>query len=63
MIFEFGYFVGRLGREKVCCLYKENVTLPTDTSGLVYKKIADSIDEVAYYLLKELRIAGFEPRL
>ncbi len=29
VIFEFGYFVAKLGRSRVCCLYKEGTTLPT----------------------------------
>lgn len=39
VIFEFGYFVGKLGRDRVCCLYKEGVVLPSDLDGLVYKKL------------------------
>jgi predicted nucleotide-binding protein len=29
VIFEFGYFVGKLGRSRVCCLYKGDVSLPS----------------------------------
>lgn len=36
VIFELGYFVGKLGREKVCALYKENVEIPTDYKGVTY---------------------------
>lgn len=38
VIFEFGYFIGKLGRPKVCCLHKGNVVVPSDLAGLVYKK-------------------------
>lgn len=36
VIFELGYFVGKLGRAKVCALYKGNIELPTDFAGVVY---------------------------
>lgn len=63
VIFEFGYFVGKLGRAKVCCIYKEGVTLPTDISGLLYKKVKDSIDEIGYGIIKELKNAGLSIRV
>lgn len=36
VIFELGYFVGLLGREYVCALYKEGVELPSDIHGVLY---------------------------
>jgi predicted nucleotide-binding protein len=60
VIWEFGFFVGRLGRNKVCCLYKEGVTLPTDIHGMLYKKITDRVEEVAFAILKDLRAAGYD---
>ena len=60
VIFEFGYFVGKLGRSKVCCLYKGNVTVPSDLAGLVYKKIDGSIDSQAYSIIRELKAAGYK---
>lgn len=59
VIFEFGFFVGSLGREKVCCLYKGDVTLPSDLNGLVYKKVTDSVESQGFSLIKELRAAGY----
>src|SRR5690606_12268485 len=32
VIWEFGYFVGRLGRKRTCCLYNGDVVLPSDLS-------------------------------
>lgn len=58
VIFEFGYFVGKLGRSRVVCLYKEGVTLPSDVNGFLYKKVSNSIEDVGYPLLKELKKAG-----
>jgi predicted nucleotide-binding protein len=60
VIFEWGYFVGKFGRERVCCIYKEGTVLPTDVSGVVYKPFRRSIDEVKYGLLEELKASGLK---
>lgn len=60
VIFEFGYFLGKLGRKRVCCIYKEGVVLPTDASGIIYKKVSEKIEEVAFSILKDLRTCGFK---
>ena len=59
VIFEFGYFVGRLGRSRVCCLFKGDVTMPSDLDGLVYKKIIDTVEDKGFSIIKELRAAGY----
>lgn len=59
VIFEFGYFVGKLGRNRVCCLYKGDVMLPSDVSGLIYKKYQSSIEEAGYSIIKDLKAAGY----
>lgn len=59
VIFEFGYFVGKLGRARVCCLYTGDVSLPSDVSGMIYKKFGGSIDEVAYSIIKDLKASGY----
>lgn len=60
VIFEFGYFAGRLGRSKVCCVYKKGVRLPSDLGGLIYKEVASSIEEIGYAIIRELRAAGMK---
>ncbi len=60
VIFEFGYFVGKLGRSRVCCLHKGDVVVPSDLDGLVYKKVNDSIDSQAYSIIRELKAAGYQ---
>ncbi len=60
VIFEFGFFVGRLGRNRVCCLYTGGVTLPSDVSGLVYKKFSNKVEEVGLSVVRELRAAGYQ---
>lgn len=60
VIFEFGYFAAKLGRRNVCCVYKEGVTLPNDISGLLYKKVNDTIDSIGYEIIKELKALGLK---
>lgn len=60
VIFEFGYFVGKLGRGRTCCLYKAPVIIPSDLSGFLYKRFENSIEEVAYAIGKELKAAGYQ---
>jgi predicted nucleotide-binding protein len=45
VIFEFGYFVGKLGRSRVCCLHTGTVSLPSDVSGVIYKRYERRIDD------------------
>jgi predicted nucleotide-binding protein len=60
VIFEFGYFVGKLGRSRVCCLSTGDVSLPSDVSGVIYKRFTNSIEEVAYSIMKDLKASGYE---
>lgn len=59
VILELGFFVGKLGRNRVCCLLQKGVTTPSDISGLVYKPFHEHIEEVKYTLIKELNKAGY----
>lgn len=36
VVLELGYFVGRLGRHKVCALHKGDLELPSDYHGVLY---------------------------
>ncbi|WP_200912638.1 TIR domain-containing protein [Methylobacterium sp. Leaf99] len=59
VIFEFGFFVGRLGRGRTCCLYRGDVAIPSDLSGLIYKRFERSVEETAWSVSKELKAAGY----
>lgn len=59
VIFEFGYFMGKLGRQRVCALIKENVETPSDYDGVLYIPIDDS-GAWKMALVRELKTAGFE---
>ena len=57
VIFEFGYFIGRLGRNRVCALTKESVEIPSDYDGVVYIPLDDA-GGWKMNLVKELKNAG-----
>ena len=59
VIFELGFFIGRIGRERVCALTKGEVEIPSDYSGVVYIPLDDSGGWKSP-LLKELKTAGFD---
>ena len=58
VIFEMGYFIGKLGRERVFLLLEEGVEKPGDLDGIVYTPI-DSHDGWKLKLVKELKAAGY----
>ncbi|MBI2142157.1 nucleotide-binding protein [Candidatus Woesearchaeota archaeon] len=63
VIFEFGYFMGCLGRGNVCCIRKQNVSIPSDLDGLIYKKISVSLNEIRDELIGELSAAGLSLKI
>jgi len=60
VVLEFGYFMGLLGRDRVCCLYKGDIELPSDMHGIVYVPFKESINECRDKIIKELKAAGYE---
>ncbi len=60
VIFEFGYFVGKLGRSRVCCLCKGGVSLPSDVNGVIYKRFTNNIDEIGLSIIDELKASGYQ---
>lgn len=58
VIFEFGFFIGKLDRRNVCCLYKEGVAIPSDLNGFIYKEVKKTIEEHGIFLMKQLKSAG-----
>lgn len=59
VVFELGYFVGKLGRKHVALLYVDGTETPSDLSGVVYIPL-DSNEAWAYLLVKELKAAGYK---
>lgn len=58
VVFEMGYFMALLGRERVMLLLQEGVEEPSDLKGIVYTKL-DRDDAWKYRLVKELRERGY----
>ncbi len=59
VVFEFGFFMGKLKRSKVCALYQEGVEKPSDIDGLVYIPL-DKSGAWKMKLAKELESAGLD---
>jgi len=57
VIFELGFFIGKLGRKRVCAIYEDGVELPSDYHGLLYIKY-DSAGAWKHQLTKELKAGG-----
>lgn len=57
VIFELGFFIGKLGRERVCALYDEGVEVPSDYQGVAFVPF-DNRFAWRLELAKELRAAG-----
>ncbi len=58
VILELGYFIGKLGRERVLPLYSEGVELPSDIHGLLYTQI-DKAETWKFSIVKELKVVGY----
>lgn len=57
VLLELGYFIGVLGRGKVCALKSGNVDIPTDFAGVVWTEMSG---EWKAALARELKVAGYE---
>ncbi|MDD4729898.1 MAG: nucleotide-binding protein [Dysgonamonadaceae bacterium] len=59
VIFELGYFLGKLGRKNVVGLIKDNIEIPSDYSGIMYIAV-DNFDAWKMSLAKEIKTAGLK---
>ena len=59
VILELGYFLGKLGRQRVCPLVKGDVEKPSDYDGVVYADLDDA-GGWKMKLVQELKAAGFD---
>ena len=57
VIFELGYFIGKLGRKRVCTLYSSGVEVPSDYSGVVFVPM-DEAGAWKLGLSREMKAAG-----
>jgi predicted nucleotide-binding protein len=56
---ELGYFLGKLGRDRVCALQRGEVEIPSDFSGVVYVPF-DNSGGWKQALGRELEAARFD---
>ena len=59
VIFELGFFTGKLGRGRVCLLRKGDVEIPSDLFGVIYTEM-DSADGWKARLVREMKEAGLD---
>jgi predicted nucleotide-binding protein len=59
VIFEHGFLIGKIGRQNVCALVKDDIETPNDISGVVYVKMDDD-DAWHLKVARELRNSGYD---
>ena len=56
MVFELGFFVGRLGRDRVCLLRRSDTEMPSDLHGVLYVPL-DQLEGWHMRLGREIKAA------
>ncbi len=59
VILELGFFLGKLGRKRVCALYKQDVEIPSDYKGVLFIPM-DAGNGWQLPLAKEIKAAGIQ---
>jgi predicted nucleotide-binding protein len=55
VVFELGWFFGRLGRERVCILLRRGTKIHSDLDGISRVEFKDSVEEVSEVIRRELK--------
>jgi predicted nucleotide-binding protein len=63
VVLELGYFVGKIGRRRVYCLYKGDIERPSDIHGVIFKRFEKSISECYEAIIKELSAVGYDIKI
>ena len=58
VIFELGFFLGRLGRERVMAILEDGVEIPSDYMGVVYTPL-DDLGAWRQTLVREMQAVGY----
>ncbi len=58
VLLELGYFIGKLGRHRVCALKRGDLEIPSDFAGVVWEKM-DASSGWKLLLGRELKAAGY----
>jgi predicted nucleotide-binding protein len=59
VVFELGFFIGKLGRDRVCALHKGEVEIPSDFSGVLWIRM-DAASAWQFKLAREIKAARFD---
>lgn len=59
VVFELGFFVGKLGRQQVCALHKGDVEIPSDFAGVLWVPM-DPGGAWRFTLGQEMKAAGLD---
>jgi len=59
VVFELGFFVGKLGRQRVCALHKGDVEIPSDFAGVLWVPM-DPEGVWRFTLGREMKAAGLD---
>jgi predicted nucleotide-binding protein len=51
--------MGNLGRNRVCCIYKGDVEIPSDIGGIDSLSYQNNVDECYRELRRELKVLGY----
>ena len=62
VVLELGYFIGILGRSRVCALLKGDIEIPTNYAGVPYKPM-DNAGAWKYDLARDIKEAGIDVAL
>lgn len=60
VLLELGYFLGKLGRSRVCVLQKGQVDVPSDWGGVINERYDDLSPAWKIALVRELKDAGYD---
>jgi predicted nucleotide-binding protein/CheY-like chemotaxis protein len=60
VVFELGFFYGKIGRNRVLCLTQPDVERPSDIDGIVYEDLSRSDHEIERRIMKELQAVGVQ---
>ena len=59
VVLELGFFLGRMGRERVCALLEGDLEMPSDYDGVLFIPV-DAAEGWKLTLARELRAAGMD---
>ena len=59
VLIELGYFMGSLGRKRVCCLHKGELEIPSDFLGITYYPYQNKVEECYRGIMTDLKDAKY----